>query len=895
MREVHVVSHTHWDREWYLTHEQFRLRLVDLVDGVLDLLDREPAFAHFHLDGQTVVLEDYLELRPEQEERLRRRVAEGRLLVGPWYVMPDMFLVSGEALVRNLALGHALAEGLGGGMRVGYIPDPFGHVGQMPQILRGFGLGAAILWRGFGGGRAEYHWEAPDGSRVLLLHLPREGYGNAARLPLQPSALRRKAEELVAGEAARSATDTVLLMAGSDHLEPHPRLLDFLAAAGGPQARLSTLPAYAAAVAAAVRARGIALPVVTGELRAGEDYAHLLPGVLSARVYLKQANARVQRTLERRAEPLAALAWLAGYDWPAGALRHAWKTLLQNHPHDSICGCSVDAVHRENETRFARAGQVADAVVERSLAALASSVARAAPGSLRVVVVNPEAAARAGVVEGALDVPVAGAEPGREDELALFDPPLAFHPGRLVALTDAAGRSLAVQVLEEEEQLQYRLSRHVPPLGVRTRRLRLALWATELPPCGWAALDLRLDGATAGSPPPPASVAAGSGFLENERLRVDVNVDGTLDVRDKRTDRVFARCLELLDEGDVGDEYDHSPPAEDTPVTSRQARVESVRVVYPGPLVASLRVDVALPLPVAAAPDRRGRAAQTVVLPVRIHVRLDAGSSRLDVTVSLHNEARDHRLRVTFPTGEPASHARADSAFAVERRPARRPPGPPSAPEAVVSAAPLQSFVDAGGEEAGITLFTDGLTEYEALPGPEPRLALTLLRCVGDLSRNDLATRRGHAGPALKTPEAQCLRPHEFRFALAPRGAPPPGGRLHAEAQAFLSPPLLVPAGGAEGPAPAARSLLEVAAGPGEAVVSACKKADDRDGLVLRLFNPGAAEARVRLRCARPVTEAFRLDLRERRLAGLPAEGGSVGLALGPGRIETVELVVASS
>jgi mannosylglycerate hydrolase len=155
---VHFVSHTHWDREWYLTYEQFRLRLVGLIDRLLDLMESRPDFEFFHLDGQTIVLEDYLELRPAQEGRLRKLIEDGRILIGPWYDMPDEFLVSGESLVRNLALGHRLASTFGTPMPVGYLPDLFGHVAQMPQILRGLGLDNAILWRGFGGPRAEYWW-----------------------------------------------------------------------------------------------------------------------------------------------------------------------------------------------------------------------------------------------------------------------------------------------------------------------------------------------------------------------------------------------------------------------------------------------------------------------------------------------------------------------------------------------------------------------------------------------------------------------------------------------------------------------------------------------------------------------------------------------------------------
>ena len=243
---VHVVSHTHWDREWYLTFEQYRARLVDLVDGVLDRMAGDPRFAFFHLDGQSIVVEDYLEIRPEREAEIRARVAEGRLLIGPWYVMPDMFLVSGESLVRNLGLGLRVAERFGAAMRVGYMPDPFGHVAQMPQIVRGFGLEGAILWRGFGGRRAEYLWRAPDDSEVLLLHLPPDGYCNGLRLPMVPAPdLAVAASRVIEEERRRSSTDQVLLMVGVDHVEPHPALMDLVDALNdvpGVAARLSTKP-----------------------------------------------------------------------------------------------------------------------------------------------------------------------------------------------------------------------------------------------------------------------------------------------------------------------------------------------------------------------------------------------------------------------------------------------------------------------------------------------------------------------------------------------------------------------------------------------------------------------------------------------------------------------------
>src|SRR5947207_3224835 len=262
MLDIHVVSHTHWDREWYLTYEQFRLRLVALVDRLLDLLDEEPAYEYFHLDGQTIVLEDYLELRPEQERRLRAAITSGRILIGPWYVMPDEFLVSGESIVRNLVRGNRISREFGSPMPVGYLPDLFGHVGQMPQIWRQIGLDNTILWRGFGGRDAEYWWEAPDGSRVLMMHLPPEGYCNATRIAFDPAAAMARAAEKIGYEGARTRTGQALLMNGVDHVEPHaaiPALIEHLSAEPDQRARHSTLPAYVAAVRAAVEAAKPAL------------------------------------------------------------------------------------------------------------------------------------------------------------------------------------------------------------------------------------------------------------------------------------------------------------------------------------------------------------------------------------------------------------------------------------------------------------------------------------------------------------------------------------------------------------------------------------------------------------------------------------------------------------
>jgi alpha-mannosidase len=893
---VHVISHTHWDREWYLTYEQFRLRLVGLVDRLLDLMETQPDYEFFHLDGQTIVLEDYLELRPHQEARLRKLIEEGRILIGPWYDMPDEFLVSGESLVRNLARGHRISRKYGAPMPVGYLPDLFGHVAQMPQILRQFGLDNTILWRGFGGRKVEYWWEAPDGSRVLMMHLPPEGYCNATRVHFNPELMLERATRAINFEASRTAVGEVLLMNGVDHVEPHPIIPELtrqLASTLDATVKHSTLPAYVESVKAAVYdGVGRSLEVVKGELRSGEEYANLLPGVLSARVYIKQANARVQTLLERRAEPLATFAWMLGARYPAEELQYAWKTLLQNHPHDSICGCSVDAVHEENMVRFARAEQVARGLADQAADVVARAVPAAPEGTLRLVAINTTGQPFNGTLETTIDLPYESDEPKRHVDPEALDAPVRFWPADASVTTVVSHdrKTVPFQLLGEEYVTSFVMSRYETPWALRARRLRLA-WQGQVPACGYTTFDVAIGDAAA----PGQRPRVGERSAENAFVRISINDDGTVDVVDRRTGTRYVRCAEFEDVADVGDEYNYSPPASDRRITSADATDVRVARVQTGPVRTVFRIDAVLPLPAAATNDRHARSAETVPNPVTVWVTLDADSPRVRFDVMVNNQSRDHRLRLLFPLGaEAIADVRAETAFGVVRRPARRQVPAEVRNEVPVSYAPTISFTEAGVDRSGAIIFGEGLMEYEALPadnGAGARLGLTLLRCVGYLSREDLVTRpSGHAGPGLPTPGAQCLGVHHFRAGFEPRGEAPAASALFRRAAAFVSPPHVVLAVGPGGALPATEAFVRLEAPRGGVVLSACHQAAERESVLVRVFNPDDRPAALRLAAYKKAGHAFRVDFLENRHEELAIRNGVVEVAVGPQQIATIEL-----
>jgi 2-O-(6-phospho-alpha-D-mannosyl)-D-glycerate hydrolase len=448
-------------------------------------------------------------------------------------------------------------------------------------------------------------------------------------------------------------------------------------------------------------------------------------------------------------------------------------------------------------------------------------------------------------------------------------------------------------VLAVEEGVAQLSSRFEPPWPVRVRRLRLAIWAGDVPGGGYAGFEAVLGGAPPLVPAPaspPDPVRAGERWMENALVRVEAADDGTFLVRDKRTGVVYRRCGELEDTGDVGDAFTHQPPRADLRVTGAQARPVAVRLAAAGPLRATLAAELSLSVPAEASADRLGRADERVALSLSLRVSLAAGSARVTWEAELDNPARDHRLRMLFPAGPAAvASVRADAPFAVAERAARRTPVEVPRLESPSSAAPMLSLVDAGDATSGATVFADGLPEYEVVSAEGARMALTLLRCIGSLSRSDLDGRpAGHVAPAIEIPSAQCLGRHVFRLAFEPRGAPPAAAALLRAARAWRHPPRLV-AGSGTGRWPARLALLTV---EGDGVVlSAIKKTDEREGLVLRLYNPGAAPAEARIRSALAIGRAFLLDLLERTQQELPVYGGQVALTLPAGRIQTVEIV----
>lgn len=888
----HFISHSHWDREWYKTFETFRLDLVDMINSLLAILEADSDYRHFTLDGQTIVLEDYAAIMPDRVADLRRHIQSGRISIGPWYILPDESLVSGESTVRNLLAGRRAARDFGDVMPVGYIPDSFSHIAMMPAILRGFDMDTAIVYRGFGGEpgqeTSEYRWQAPDGSEVLMLHLPPNGYGDAYIGADDDQLFIRKAHELKAILDPRATTPHRLCMNGGDHHFPEPylpRALRVMREQADGDFIHSSIPVYAAEVKQSLEAGAVELPRVHGELHFGYRYAFAVQsGVYSSRMYLKQANQRCETLLARLVEPLAVYATLAGRRHLTAMLGRAWQLLLQNHPHDSICGCSIDAVHREMMTRFDKCSQVGEAVIDKSVNHLYPDDW---DGPQHVLIFNPQFRP--------VSMPVAaGIEFFRQKIVVGLNPNVKPEsPASLIdgfRIVDAGGSDVPFQLVAHYPEAHgLRYSDYSYPSKRLVERFDLLLDARDLPALGFAAFRVEP------SPRLPdyrTDLRAGDRWLENAMLRLEANDDGTLNVTDKRTGLTCTKIHYFEDGGDAGDEYNYSYPHRDRVITSHGAAAE-IRCVESGPLRATLEIRLAFEVPDSLVASRRERSPNSVALPIVTRVSLYHNQPRLEFTTTVDNRAADHRLRVCFPTGLATRTSYADSQFAITAREQQQYDPADFSIEVPAAVNPMQRGVTVLDATHGATVATVGLPEYELLYGEPGNVAITLLRCVGRLSGGDLLTRPGgESGWITFTPEAQCPGEHTFRYAFIPhsRADFEAYGAVNAQIEAFLLPPRSWRRGGEP---PASLGDFGLALRPAALVVSALKPAEDGRGVILRLYNPTDAAIEASLQSARAMGAAWRTQLNERDLEPLrPAGGRAMHFTAAPRQIVSLRLAL---
>ena len=869
--DVHVVSHTHWDREWYHPFERFRQRLVALVDELLD--DPPAGAASFLLDGQAVLADDYAAVKPERVAEFATLLRDGRLEAGPWYVLADELIPSGEALVRNLLAGRRTLARLGAtSPPVLYCPDSFGHPAALPDVALGFGLPTIVLWRGYGGARwpvgDTVRWAGVAGETAVLYHLPRDGYEYGSHLPLDDPGAVERWRRMRAELSPRSTTGVMLVPNGADHHARQRHWSDALSAieraGAADNVHRSSLRAFADRLSE--RAAAQRLPLVRGELRDSYGYTWTLQGTFGTRAHEKRLNAHAERALLREAEPWSALAArIRATRRPL--VEAAWRELLTAQPHDTLCGCSIDDVATAMEGRLRSVMVQANGIRDDSVQDLIGHdavAARESPDRWAPVVVvrNPAARRRSGVALIDVEELVAHVAVGPGSALP-GDAPLVSAPGkpRIPSLG-------VVQMLSHETRYSRTESpRHYPDNDLVTVR-RVAAWVSEAPPYGVSSFPI---GAGGRGIRPPDSVVVDGASLRNAYLHVAVDDAGAIAIEQIATGRRIVNAIGFVDDADAGDLYTPAPRPRATTVELR-----GVTRLHGGPLRGELEARYRV-----RDPSHRGR----VDVELSVHLILDADARFLRMSITGENHRPDHRLRIALRSDVANPAVWADAAFG----PVRREPIVIADDEAAVehapATAPLHRYVSLVDDAMGFTVFSDGLAEYEARENGD--VLVTIVRAVGELSKNDLPERPGHAGWPSPTPGAQCLGPFAASFAVMLHG--PRLASTIDEIERTADDVLLPLAGMTLRSAidPPAEVVGVELAGPGFAF-STMKESEDGAWLVLRCVNVRDDETHGTWRLPFDVREAHLARLDETRIALLEAAGAAVAFTAPPRAIVTI-------
>lgn len=877
--KIFLFSSTHWDREWYQYFQGFRYRLVANTDDMIEKLEKYPDFDVFTFDGQTIVLEDYLEIAPENKERLANLIKEKRIVIGPWYVMPDEFLVSGESLIKNMLIGTKISKSYGvDPMKYGYICDIFGHAAQTPQIFNGFGMKGALLGRGTNEHTdpAHFIWQSPDGSECVTFKLQdRNGYGAACEFvePFEDKDITDEAVEkllkYIEYEKGRSDVPIVVAMDGLDHMPCHANGLikvREILKKHYPDAEVKI--ASLEEVLKAQEEYKCLMPTRRGEIndtaKIKYGYNHLITNTLSSRYDLKKNNDECQILMEKWAGPVTAIANSVGkkeirksyYDL-------AYKYLIQNHPHDSICGCSIDQVHKDMQYRFDQTKEIASEVTYHGFRSISEKINNGE--NYRLSVMNSLPYERKESIT--IDIYF---EPGNTYK---YSEPFGYEDRDSFKIYDDKGNEIPYKLLGINRNTVTMFGAE-EVFGAR----HTVCFEADLAPMGITEFIIKpVEGAVRYFD----SLRTGAYTAENEFIKLTVNNNGTVNILDKRTNEVYENQLTFEDNGDIGDGWYHAAPTNDVKFLSGGIPAV-ISVTNDSPSKCTFRIEKKMLVPEAVVRNherhddiRRSTNYAEVLLSAEVSVTKN--SPNVEVKLTVDNQAENHRLRLIMPTGVLSDKYYASEAFCVVERAVKLQKEREMWREACQHEKAMESFAYKKENKRGLAFISaGGLHEIGAFDDGEGTLAVTLLRCIGQAPQgNPVAV------------DGQLKGKQVYNFILRP---------LCNEKDAELKMASDILASGirfrqdkCDYKVGAKKSFMKLVSEKGNTVYSTLKPAENEDGIILRLYNLSGEKDIAEITLCKDFEKVYVTDLEENLISELETTGKKLKVDLAPWKIVTVK------
>jgi mannosylglycerate hydrolase len=892
---IHVLPNTHWDREWRFPFQETRMHLLDLVDRLLGIMEKDPAYTYFNFDAQTIFLDDYLELKPENRDRIAALIRAKRLIVGPWYTLPEMNVIHGESIIRNLLMGKSIGDEFGYTCRVGYTPTSYGQVSQIAQIYAGFGIDGIIFYRGLHDVECdnEYVLEAPDGTRILGIRVsPNVGRGafylyverltmvpdgwtgytwSDGCLPFHLCRLESDHEEeprlldapftktwnpkpiregvmAAMEEALRDATCPVFcLFDGMDSTGPCdnlPRIIEQCNKVN-PIWRfmISSLPNYLKDLKSKVDYSR--LKVLKGERRRpshDKAFNAFLKDAISSRMYLKIRNAEVERALMQWCEPFGVIAEKQGMEYPKSALRLAWKNVLANHSHDAICGLSPDQIHQDMMGKYDQAFLVAEAWMKKALGTIITGIdtSSGSPDDVFITVFNPTTYERTEVVQCYVDLP-------------MNNPNEDYRP---FSIENPDGKSVAHQTMGREQSYMIATEKSWLPMTFPTWKWQVAFEAKKIPALGF--VTYRIKSESWQRKHNQGTLTTATNVMENEFLRVRIESNGTLTVTDKRTKEVYRNLNFFEDGGECGDPWWRWVPPTDRVLNTLGLQAEIAKETD-GPVMTTFSISWKWMLPVGVTERKTARASEERELIITSYVTLKKGVPRLEVKTVVNNTVLDHRLRMMAEAGFKPTTSFAHTQFDMVERTVHL-KDTSSWLEPWTGTNPMNGCHGTNNETRGLAILSFGLTEYEVIEHEAGTVATTLLRTyqypkMSGLFREDRIKRLGNEG-------SQMLGEQTFNYAFNFFRGRWEKTELLKQMYEFKYPVTPAQHGRHEGKRfGKTHSFLHLS--PESLCLTAFKKSEKGNHIILRIYNPLSKTVRAQLWSYYQIKKAFVCHLDE--------------------------------
>jgi len=879
MKKMHLVSHVHWDPAWYLPYEQYRITLIPLMKKLLYILENNRDYKSFMFDGQVDAIDDYLQIYPEDRARVENLVKSGKLIVGPWYIQPEEFLLSGESHIRNMLIGIKKTEAYGGvNMPVTYLCDMVGHIAQMPQLVRGFDMDYFVGWRGILDGKerdaASYIWEAPDGSQVLMKALT-NGYYNV--IPGDFEGFEAKIEKIYNTIDPFEKGEHILIMQGADHrpaVENIPDLISQYNAKKGYEAiEQCTLLDHLKSIDKS------ACKTIRGEMRAAwAQSTFILTGIITARMSIKYMNEYVSRELERWTEPFASVnSWITGAEYPKNLLDYAWVKQLKCAFHDCIYGGHVDSVTGDIFSDYKKVLEITDWTSRESLYALTGAIRTVGDGD-NITVFNPTPWERKNYT---VDFDYMVSEYKEGFEIAVFTEDGEYLPVQINGLEKGCKRYTGFSGNQWEQggpviHNKYSLSVNVPSIpgfgyvNLGIKRIPFSNQNVEE--------YIQVRRLTAGK----TDLTLSGNVCENTYLRVTLEDNGYISVYDKTNDVFYKDINRIEESGDKGDLYNYSKPYSDRVYYDSGADT-AVCIDTAGDSKVTFVTERKWMLP-ECVNDRSCRAEKLVLNTVKTSVTVYPYSKMIEIKTVIDNQSKDHRYRLFIPSGIRGTEIQSGSQFYVNSR-RRVAELPDRYVEQPMNNQPQRLFTDISDGRRGITVISRGFSEYDARENGD--VYFTMLRCVSHLSKDTNGERSYcNAGPEYATPLAQEIGTHEIEYALYFHEGDYITGESVKAADEFYAKPRCMQGSKYNGHLPASASYITVN-GDG-LMLSAVKRAEADGEWIIRIYNSMDKEIKGSVSTIKTIAKAYKTNLNEKHEYELAVADNAAQITLGAYQIYTI-------